>query len=98
MQGMRALRADTLAHIGKEAEAEQDFRREVRDFPENLDAWSRLALLFAAGGRQAEFGSILLEMTRRVPTRQSYDTAARVCEIVGDREGARRFREKMPRT
>jgi hypothetical protein len=37
-------------------------------------------------------------MTRRVPTRQSYDTAARVCEIVGDLEGARRFREKMPRT
>jgi len=98
MQGIRALRADTLGHIGKEAEAEQDFRREVRDFPENLDAWSRLALLLAAGGRQAEFGTVLLEMTRRVPTRQSYDTAARVCEIVGDREGARRFREKMPRT
>src|SRR6185295_12728999 len=88
MQGIRAARADALAHAGREAEAEADFRREVRDFPENLEAWSRLALLYAAGGRSQEFGALLLEMTRRVPTPQSFDAAARVCEIVGDRDGA----------
>jgi arylsulfatase A-like enzyme/Flp pilus assembly protein TadD len=96
MQGIRAARADALAHAGREAEAEADFRREVRDFPENLEAWSRLALLYAAGGRSQEFGALLLEMTRRVPTPQSFDAAARVCEIVGDRDGARRFRAMAP--
>ena len=98
MQGIRAARADALAHLGRETEAEQDFRREVRDFPDNLDAWSRLALLFAAGGRGAEFTALLDEMTKRVPTAQGYDTAARICEIVGDKEGARRFRQKSPRS
>ncbi|MGE5278845.1 MAG: sulfatase-like hydrolase/transferase, partial [Acidobacteriota bacterium] len=38
MQGLRAARADALAHLGREKEAEEDFRREIRDFPENLDA------------------------------------------------------------
>ena len=92
MQGIRAARADALAHLGREQEAEEDFRREIRDFPEGLDAWSRLALLYAAGGRGAEFKALLDEMTRRVPTSRSFEVAAKVCEIVGDREGASRFR------
>ncbi len=92
MEGLRATRADALAHLGREKEAEQDFRHEIHDFPENLDAWSRLALLFAAGGRRPEFQALLSEMTRRVPTSRGFETAARVCEIVGDREGARFWR------
>jgi arylsulfatase A-like enzyme/tetratricopeptide (TPR) repeat protein len=92
MEGVRATRADALAYLGREKEAEEDFRREIREFPENLDAWSRLALLYAAGGRTAEFQALLTELTRRVPTARSFETAAKVCEIVGDREGARRFR------
>ena len=92
MQGIRAARADALAHLGREHEAEEDFRREIRDFPESLDAWSRLALLYAAGGRAAEFKALLEEMTRRVPTGRSFEVAAKVCEIVGDRRGADAFR------
>jgi tetratricopeptide (TPR) repeat protein len=92
MQGIRAARADALAHLGREPEAEADFRREIRDFPEGLDAWSRLALLYAAGGRRAEFQALLEEMTRRVPTGKSFEVAAKVCEIVGDRAGASAFR------
>ena len=89
LQGLRAARADALAHLGREKEAEADFRRETMDFPENLDAWSRLALLYASAGRTEEFRSLLLEMTTRVPTPRAYETAAKVCEIVGDRAGAR---------
>ncbi|MGH9367838.1 MAG: sulfatase-like hydrolase/transferase [Thermoanaerobaculia bacterium] len=97
IESVRATRADVLAHLGREKEAEEDFRREIREFPENLDAWSRLALLYAAGGRTGEFRGLLAEMTRRVPTERSFETAARVCEIVGDREGAKRWRAR-PRT
>ncbi len=94
MQGLRAARADALAHLGREKEAEEDFRREIRDFPEGLDAWSRLALLYAAGGRTTEFQALLAEMTRQVPTPRAFEAAAKVCEIVGDREAARRFRAR----
>jgi arylsulfatase A-like enzyme/tetratricopeptide (TPR) repeat protein len=94
LEGVRAARADVLAHLSREAEAEQDFRSEIREFPENLDAWSRLALLYASAGRTAEFQALLRDMTRRVPTRNSFETAAKVCEIVGDREGARYFRQR----
>lgn len=96
IEGVRATRGDVLAHLGRDREAEEDFRQEIREFPENLDGWSRLALLYAAGGRTAAFQALLNEMTRRIPTPRSLEAAAKVCEIVGDREGARRFRSRRP--
>jgi choline-sulfatase len=89
---LESLRGDALARLGREAEAEQAFRKEISDFPENLDAWSRLALVYRGAGRPAEFKDLLSEMTRRVPSRRSFETAARICEIVGDRREARRWR------
>jgi arylsulfatase A-like enzyme/tetratricopeptide (TPR) repeat protein len=94
MSGMRAARADALAHLEREKEAEEDFRREVRDFPDNLDAWSRLALLYASQGRRADVEALLSDMTKQVPAARGFEAAARVCEIVGDREGARRWRAR----
>lgn len=82
--GFRALRGDVLARLGREKEAETDFRSEVADYPENLDAWARLALLSASQGRGADVDALLAEMTRRVPTPQSYDAALRVSRIIGD--------------
>jgi choline-sulfatase len=94
ISGVRAARGDVLAHLGRDREAEEDFRREIRDFPENLDAWSRLALLYASEGRTGEFRSLLTEMTRRVPSRRSYEMAAKISEIVGDQEGIRYWRTR----
>ncbi len=96
IEGVRATRGDVLAHLGRDREAEEDFRQEMREFPANLDGWSRLALLYAATGRAAEFQTLLTEMTRLVPSPRSFEAAAKVCEIVGDREGARRFRARQP--
>jgi choline-sulfatase len=82
--GFRSMRGDLLARLGREKEAEQDFRAEVGTYPENLDAWARLALLSASRGRPGEPAGILSEMTSRVPTSRSYDTAVRVCGILKD--------------
>jgi arylsulfatase A-like enzyme len=82
--GFRALRGDVLARLSREMEAEDELRAEVASFPENLDAWARLALLSASQGRGAEMDALLAEMTRKVPTPQSYDAALRVCRIIGD--------------
>jgi hypothetical protein len=98
--GFRSMRGDLLARLGKEKEAEQDFRAEVASYPENLDGWARLALLSASQGRPGEPGGVLSEMTSRVPTSRSYDTAVRVCGILKDpactRDWTRRRGERFP--
>ncbi|HXM75817.1 MAG TPA: tetratricopeptide repeat protein, partial [Thermoanaerobaculia bacterium] len=91
---LQSTRGDLLARLGREKEAEEAFRAETRDFPENLDAWSRLALVFASSGRRDEFEGLLSEMTRRLPASRSYEAAARVCEIIGDPAAARKWRRR----
>ena len=97
--GFRSMRGDLLARLGREKEAEQDLRAEVASYPENLDGWARLALLSASQGRPGEPAGVLSEMTSRVPTPRSYDTAVRVCGILRDnactRDWTRRRRERF---
>ncbi|MCA1580305.1 MAG: sulfatase-like hydrolase/transferase [Acidobacteria bacterium] len=95
MRNLQALRGDALARLGREREAEAAFREEIEAFPGNLDAWSRLAVLFAGGGREAEFRGLLEEMTRRVGSRQALETAGRLCRIVGDRWCAKHWGAKL---
>jgi arylsulfatase A-like enzyme/predicted Zn-dependent protease len=94
LETLEATRGDVLARLGREQEAEDALRAETRDFPENLDAWSRLALVYASSGRPEQFRQVLSEMTSRVPTRAAFDAAAKVCDIIGDREQARRWRAR----
>jgi arylsulfatase A-like enzyme/tetratricopeptide (TPR) repeat protein len=97
MMNLEATRGDVLSRMGEETAAEKAFRAEIRSFPENLDAWSRLALLYASVGRTGEFRSLLSKMTTQVPGRRSLEAAARVCEIVGDKTEARAWRNRAGR-
>ena len=97
VMSLEATRGDALSRLGEEKAAEKAFLAEIGSFPENLDAWSRLALLYAATGRDSEFRSLLSRMTTQVPGRGSLETAARVCEIVGDKRAARVFRDRAER-
>ena len=98
--GFRAMRGDLLARLGREKEAEAEFVGEVASYPENLDAWARLALLYASQGRPGEPGGILSRMTSRVPTPKSFAMAVHVCGILRDaaceRDWARRKEERFP--
>ena len=94
MMNLEATRGDVLSRMGEEKAAEEAFAAEIRSFPENLDAWSRLALLYASAGRDGEFRDLLSRMTAQVPGRRSFEAAARVCEIVGDKKGARAWRDR----
>jgi tetratricopeptide (TPR) repeat protein len=91
---LRSTRGDVLARLGREKEAEEEFRAEIAGFPENFDAWSRLALLYASQGRVGEYRELLNDMTRRVPSTRSFDAAARVADIVGDKVTAREWRKR----
>jgi arylsulfatase A-like enzyme len=94
LMNLEATRGDVLSRMGEEKAAEEAFSAEIRSFPENLDAWSRLALLYASAGRDGEFRSLLSRMTAQVPGRSSFEAAARVCEIIGDKKGARVWRNR----
>ena len=94
MMNLEATRGDVLSRMGEEKAAEEAFSAEIRSFPENLDAWSRLALLYASAGRTGEFRNLLSRMTAQMPGRKSLEAAARVCEIVGDQKGARAWRDR----
>jgi choline-sulfatase len=94
VMSLEATRGDVLSRMGEEKAAEEAFAAEIKSFPENLDAWSRLALLYASAGRYGEFRNLLSRMTAQVPGRRSLEAAARVCEIVGDKKGARAWRDQ----
>jgi choline-sulfatase len=98
--GFRAMRGDLLARLGREKEAEAEFLAEVASYPENLDSWARLALLYASQGRPGEPGGVLLRMTSRVPTPKSYAMAVHVCGVLRDaaceRDWTRRKGERFP--
>ena len=97
MMNLEATRGDVLSRMGEETAAEKAFAAEIRGFPENLDAWSRLALLYASAGRTGEFRNLLSRMTTQAPGRKSLEAAARVCEIVGDKREARAWRNRAGR-
>jgi len=95
---LQSTRGDILARMGREREAQEAFLAEIREFPDNLDAWSRLALLYASSGQEEPFRALLQELARKVPTRPGFETAARICEIVGDRAGAREWHRRAAGT
>src|SRR5262249_22454243 len=94
--GLQAVRGDILARMGREKEAQDAFQTEIRDFPENLDGWSRLALLHASAGRGTQLRDTLVAMPARVPPSAAYEAAARVCDTIGDEAGARLWRRAVP--
>jgi arylsulfatase A-like enzyme/Flp pilus assembly protein TadD len=91
---LQSTRGDVLARLGRDREAEQAFRAEVAEFPENFDAWSRLAFLYASQSRLEDFRRLVSEMTEQVPNARSYETAAFLSETVGDRAAARAWRAR----
>ncbi|MEO8585089.1 MAG: sulfatase-like hydrolase/transferase [Acidobacteriota bacterium] len=94
MMNLEATRGDVLSRMGEDKAAEEAFAAEIRSFPENLGAWSHLALLYASAGRDREFRDVLSRMTAQVPGRRSFEAAASVCEIVGDKKAGRAFRDR----
>jgi tetratricopeptide (TPR) repeat protein len=75
--------ADSLAHVGRQADAEAAFQAEIRAFPENSHARASLALLYQAQGRPADATRALAELVRATPTPESYALAVRTLEIAG---------------
>jgi tetratricopeptide (TPR) repeat protein len=89
--GLFFVRGDLLARLGRTAEAEQAFLHEIEDYPANYKAYSRLAVLYAAEGRNQETVGILRRMVERESSPGAYAEAIRTLRVVGDPQGADRL-------
>lgn len=75
---------ESLAHLDRYAEAEAQYREELRTFPRSVHVYSRLAMLYAATNRQEAVEDVLNELVAATPTPESYAVAARLWTIVGN--------------
>jgi len=75
---------DTLGRLERFAEAEMQFREELRAFPRSLRAYSSLATLYHASNRASGVEDVLEALIDATPTPEGYDVAARLWTIVGE--------------
>ena len=92
---LELLRGDALARLKRNADAETAFRAEMRAFPDNTDAYARLAILLAVERRTVREVHALLEaMYARSPSAETAQLAAKTLDAIGDRPGAEQWRAR----
>lgn len=82
------MRGDLLGRQGRVAEAEQAFLREIRDFPGDTSAYTRLSVLYASAGRPQEAVAVLRNMVETQSSPAAYVAAVKTLRILGDPQGA----------
>jgi arylsulfatase A-like enzyme len=87
-EGLHALRADVLARLGRNAEAEQDFRVEIEHFPASANAYGSLILLLASEQRLDEATKLVFDLIKASPAAHSYVTVSETLKAIGDDRGA----------
>ncbi len=91
---LASTRGDILARMGRNQEAENAFRNEIRNFPATTDAYTRLALLLAAEHRFGEIEPTLESMVKASPSPATFLLAAREMHDLGNEAGAAAFRRR----
>jgi tetratricopeptide (TPR) repeat protein len=92
MSNVQYLRGDILARLGRNAEAELAFRKEIELFPNNAQAWSGLAILYASEGRSDEANRTLLHFAEVSPNARSYEAIGEAYDVLGAPEQGKRWK------
>jgi choline-sulfatase len=87
---------DTLARLGRNAEAEAAFKEELRQFPTNPRPYASLAMLYRSLGRDAEAEQAIRDMLTAAPTPESYSIASQLWTMFGEPQKAREIRRQRP--
>jgi len=87
-QGLHLARGDVLARLGRNAEAERDFRLEIANFPKGIGAYSSLILLLAAEQRLDEATQLIYDVIKAAPAPHSYVVISETLKAIGDDRGA----------
>ncbi len=80
---------DTLARLGRMAEAETHLKEELRLFPQNGRAWAALAMLYYSTNRDAEVERTIDGLLRALPTAEGASIAAELWRVFGQPARAR---------
>ena len=83
------MRGDILARLGRDAEAETEFKEEISWFPEDPTAYKNLILLYAVQGRNREATKLIFDLEKASPTPTAYLAIAETLKVIGDDRGAR---------
>ena len=83
---------ESLTSLDRYADAETEFREELRAFPRNIQAYTSLAMLYRASNRDAAVEDVLNDLVAATPTPEGYAVAARLWTILGDRSRAEALR------
>lgn len=82
-------RGDILARLGRNAEAEREFRAEIATYPTEPDAYASLLLLLASSGRIEEGTRVVFDLIQASPRPPSYIAVSETLKVIGDERGAR---------
>jgi arylsulfatase A-like enzyme/tetratricopeptide (TPR) repeat protein len=82
-------RGDILARLGRNAEAEREFRQEITTYPTEPDAYASLMLLLASSGRIEEATRVVFDLIQASPRPPSYIAVSETLKVMGDERGAR---------
>jgi choline-sulfatase len=92
--GLEFQRADALARLGRAADAEAAYRREIARYPRHLQAWANLGVVLFLQGRIADLDRLMEEMAAANPGPAARDVAAKTFDALGDRKRAASWRRK----
>ena len=98
LQNLSFLRGDCLARLGRDAEAEQAFAQEIRDFPGNPAPRTALAVLYASQGRESDARRSLSDLIAQVKTPEAFFAAIRTYEVLGDARAAAALKAQAARS
>ena len=81
-------RGDVLARLGRNDEAEREFRQEIAFYPTEPDAYSSLVLLLSSEGRVEEATKLIFQLVQIAPLPPSYIAISETLKAIGDDRGA----------
>jgi tetratricopeptide (TPR) repeat protein len=94
---LAATSGDALARMNRVAEAEQAFRAELAAFPNNRDAYTKLAILYVTLDRVEDADRTLEQMFAANPTRSTAILAAETWGVLENRSAAARWKARAAR-
>jgi arylsulfatase A-like enzyme/Flp pilus assembly protein TadD len=95
--GLEFQRADALARLGRAAEAEAAYQREIALFPRHLQAWANLGVLMYLQRRTADLDRLMEKMAAANPGPAAPLVAAKTFEALGDHSRAAAWRRRAPK-
>lgn len=86
--GLHAALGDVLARLGRNEEAEREFRQEIATNPSSSDAYASLVMLLAVEHRLDEATKLIFDVIKAAPQPHTYTVVAETLTAIGDDRGA----------